>query len=286
MNIFISWSGDSSREIANFLHGWLPSVLQSIKPYMSTENIEKGERWGQNIANELQDAQFGVVCVTPDNLNAPWLLFESGALSKSIGQSRVSPIIFGLRESDLTKSPLLQFQYTRFNREDMQKLVISINNAAPEIERIAPDPLARSFARAWTELDEAIGAVKFSGAVQKLTEHVEDKASNDRYVESLEEILSNSRALLKLILNREDHHVSSIEPDSNVWTIISESIFMIQSHLGNSAGITGNDPVNIALRKETDRLVTAIEYIYSELFSHRSLRLDQDTRPRFLKRDT
>jgi hypothetical protein len=61
MNIFISWSGDSSREIANFLHGWLPSVLQSIKPYMSTENIEKGERWGQNIANELQDAQYGVV---------------------------------------------------------------------------------------------------------------------------------------------------------------------------------------------------------------------------------
>ena len=162
MKVFISWSGDISKKVAESLHYWIPSVLQSIKPYMSAENIDKGGRWSLDIANQLQDTHYGIICVTPDNVEAPWVLFESGALSKSIQNSRVAPIIFDLVPSDLSNSPLLRFQLTQFNKEDMRKLMVSINSSAPDTEQIPDELLNRAFNRAWNELEGEIQKIDLS----------------------------------------------------------------------------------------------------------------------------
>jgi hypothetical protein len=50
---------------------------------MSAEEIGKGERWSINLAKELESSNFGLVCLTPENVNAPWLHFEAGAILKS-----------------------------------------------------------------------------------------------------------------------------------------------------------------------------------------------------------
>lgn len=201
MKVFISWSGDCSKKIAAYLHDWIPSVLQTIRPYMSAENIDKGDRWSQDLANQLQDTNYGIICVTPDNITAPWILFESGALSKSIQTAKVSPVIFGLSPSDLSKSPLLQFQLTQFNNEDMRKLMASINNSAPENERISPELLSRAFERAWPELDEAVGAIDVSSAVSDAAFDTSMliKGLDIKLVDSVEKILTNTRAQLKLL---------------------------------------------------------------------------------------
>jgi len=90
MKVFLSWSGDLSHKVALTLRDWLPSVIQSIEPYVSSEDIDKGARWSTDIASELADSSYGILCVTKENLHAPWLTFEAGALSKTMDKSYVS----------------------------------------------------------------------------------------------------------------------------------------------------------------------------------------------------
>ena len=97
MKVFISWSGQRSHYIADSLRGWLPRVIQSLRPWMSDEDIAAGSRWLPEIAKELSDARVGVLCITPENQSSPWLLFEAGALSKTLDQTFVCPLLFDMR---------------------------------------------------------------------------------------------------------------------------------------------------------------------------------------------
>jgi hypothetical protein len=130
MKIFISWSGGTSLKVAEAFRDWLPSVIQSVVPYVSSQDIDKGARWSADISSELEKSDYGILCVTVENLAAPWLNFEAGALSKSFEKSRVSPFLFGVDRSDVT-GPLLQFQSTVYEHDDILKLVRSINSACP-----------------------------------------------------------------------------------------------------------------------------------------------------------
>jgi TIR domain len=128
MKIFISWSGSLSRSIAEILRDWLPSVLQTVEPYVSSEDIHKGARWSVDVFRELEAANYGILCVTKTNIDAPWLNFEAGALSKSFEKGHVSPFLFDIEPSNVT-GPLLQFQSTVYEKEDVFKLIKSINTA-------------------------------------------------------------------------------------------------------------------------------------------------------------
>lgn len=108
---------------------WLPSVIQELEPYVSSEDIDKGARWSTDIAKELSDSKFGILCVTRDNLNAPWLTFEAGALSKTMDESFVSPFLFDIKRPEVDE-PILQFQSSVFDEEDLKKLVTTLNKPA------------------------------------------------------------------------------------------------------------------------------------------------------------
>ena len=172
------------------------------KPYVSAENIDKGERWSIDIAKQLEETNYGLVCVTPDNINAPWILFESGALSKSIQNSRVSPIMFGLEPSDFTKSPVLQFQLTRFAEDEILKLLNSINNSGPEPERVSQDVLKKSFSRAWAELSASVASVPLESLQrQGIETRLTDKGSaiSPSTESAIQELLTISRSQIKIL---------------------------------------------------------------------------------------
>ena len=88
-------------------------------PYVSSEDIDKGARWSTDIANELSDSTFGILCVTRENINEPWLTFEAGALSKSMENAYVSPFLFDIKQSEID-GPILQFQSTTFEKDDLK----------------------------------------------------------------------------------------------------------------------------------------------------------------------
>src|SRR5579871_1905939 len=116
MKIFISWSGERSREVAQALKESLPLILQYVDAFLSADDIDKGARWSGEIAAKLDACHYGVVCLTPENLDSAWIHFEAGALSKSVSAARVAPLLLELKKSEVT-GPLSQFQLTPATKE-------------------------------------------------------------------------------------------------------------------------------------------------------------------------
>jgi hypothetical protein len=215
MKVFLSWSGDISHKVAMTFRDWLPSVIQSIRPYVSSEDIDKGARWSTDIAKELEDSTFGVLCVTKENINAPWLNFEAGALSKTMDKSSVSPFLFDIKRSEVN-GPILQFQSTVFDKEDIKKLVHSLNKACKN-DQLSDEQLEKTFNIWYPSLEEELNKIK------KMDERVSEEAK-PASIENpaiLEEILELTRTNQKLIRNPEGVFVETVAK-------INESISNLQ----------------------------------------------------------
>jgi hypothetical protein len=52
MKLFVSWSQDTSRQIAQDFREWLPLVNQTIEPFMSEEDTDKGAHWSSTIRRD------------------------------------------------------------------------------------------------------------------------------------------------------------------------------------------------------------------------------------------
>lgn len=180
MKVFLSWSGEKSRAVADALKGWLPQVIQDVEPFMSAEDISAGVRWQERIASELDGTGFGILCVTRENQSAPWLNFEAGAIAKQVELSRVVPLAIDLSTADV-KPPLGQFQAKEASKEGILAVLRSINE-------LIDKPVA--------DLDEA-GDVWWPRLESKLNAAV--TAAPAPHVRSerdlLEEILTTVRAL-------------------------------------------------------------------------------------------
>lgn len=187
LKIFISWSGDKSKKIAAIFKDWIPAVIQAAKPYFSPSDIDKGARWSNEIAKELEASRIGLICLTADNLDAPWLMFEAGALSKSMDKSRVCPMLFGVEPTDLA-GPLVQFQAAPFSKDEVRKVMKTVNSQLGDLS-LEPNVMDSVFDKWWPDLEEKVNAVLTQAAPPQSTKGLR----SDR--ELLEEVLKISRTL-------------------------------------------------------------------------------------------
>ncbi len=211
MKVFISWSGEFSHRVALVLRDWLPSVIQIIEPYVSSEDIDKGARWSTDISKELEESSYGILCVTKDNLEAPWLNFEAGALSKSFDKSRVSPFLFGVKRSEV-KGPVLQFQSTIYEKDDIKKLLSSINSAC-DTGGLDEARLEAVFNVWWPKLEEDLNALLKEQPTPPEQDDKTESATSESS-EILEEILDLVRSQQKILNDPEQllppQYVSSV----------------------------------------------------------------------------
>ena len=78
MKVFICWGGKLSKEVASILHEYIHKIIQSLEVFVSQHDIDSGARWNFRLVEELSNTNFGILCLTPENLNNTWLLFEAG----------------------------------------------------------------------------------------------------------------------------------------------------------------------------------------------------------------
>ncbi|MET9510088.1 toll/interleukin-1 receptor domain-containing protein [Streptomyces flavidovirens] len=159
MKLFISWSTTEAREVAEALRKWLKDLMHVLEPFVSSQDISKGERGLSIIARELEGTSHGIICINRANQNSPWLNFEAGAISKQIEKSRIFPILIDLTGAEL-QGPLATFQYTQlFSRDDMSDLVKSIWDTCPD-PKIDSGHLTRNFDRFWGDFIKPLDHLK------------------------------------------------------------------------------------------------------------------------------
>lgn len=203
MKVFISWSGQRSKVVAEIFSDWLKCVIQASQPWISTRDIDRGAIWFSEINDKLKDVSVGVVFLTQENKNKPWILFETGALAKGLTTNRVCTFLIDLNPEDL-QDPLAQFNHTAPNENSVWELTRTINTCLVEKaldERI----LKQVFNTYWPQFEQS-----FETALHDFPpdEVIPPRSEQD----ILSEILNNTRVLTQRVraLENSKNEISDI----------------------------------------------------------------------------
>lgn len=174
---------------------------------MSSSDIHAGARWNRVVDDNLSNTQFGIICLTKSNHNAPWLLFEAGALAKSIPDNFVCPYLIDLEPSNMPAGPLTQFQTKRANEKETWELIKTINKALKN-DSLPEDKLKRTFGMWWPRLADTLKNLPAESAPVETQRTIEDK---------VEEVLELARSLSR---NKSVEDRRSL-PHSSVYPVLS-----------------------------------------------------------------
>lgn len=207
MKVFVSWSGRRSKAVAELLSDWIKCVLQASQPWISTRHIDKGAIWFSEISDQLRETAAGIVCLTQDNKNKPWILFETGALAKGLSTNRVCTFLIDLDPADI-EDPLAQFNHTTPDKTSMWGLITSLNSCL-ENARLDERILQQVFDTYWPKFSADFSAAL---AATPPEDPVEPRSGDS----ILAEILSNTRMLSSRV--RELEQRASISPEPVIET--------------------------------------------------------------------
>ena len=157
-SVFLAWSGPVSHKMAELLRDNLSLFVRNVDIFMS-EDISKGKRWHTEIAKALQATKFGILCLTPENLNSEWIHFEAGALSKTVDDStHVCPLLIDVQKSELKRIIFASFQATLFDKEEFRKLVKALAHVCGD--SLEEGQYTRLMEGLWPKIEESINTLK------------------------------------------------------------------------------------------------------------------------------
>lgn len=176
---------------------------------MSERDLEAGARWNERIQRELSETRFGILCVTSQNVAAPWLLFEAGALAKTLQDTYVCPYLIGIEPTALPQGPLAQFQAKRANKAETKALVMTVNQALGE-SALDPTRVEKSFERWWPDLERVLSSLPQQSSLE---ESVPKRTPEDM----LEEILLLVREIGRQTSDQLSRGTSLASPSRAGW---------------------------------------------------------------------
>ncbi len=190
MDVFVSWSGTPSREAAKLLKDLLENVMQNVQVWLSSseESISSGELWVTKLKKALSEMNFGIAMVTKANMNAPYLLFEAGALSKT-AEGRLVPVRCNLRVLDL-KGPFSLLQSRGVTEDDFWRLVSAVNAASTT--PLPEERLRKFFDKWWPDFNEKFYKINFDEQDAPTSPESPDERLS-KIEDAVEELLRSTR---------------------------------------------------------------------------------------------
>lgn len=215
MKVFLSWSGERSRLVATLLDEWLRCVLQAIRPWISTKDIDRGSLWFSEIQDQLQDVTTGIICLTQENKEKPWILFEAGALAKGLSNSRVCTLLIDLEPHDI-RDPLAQFNHTKPDQGGIYALVHTLNNRLGD-NRLDPAILTKVLDTYWAQFEERFQKIIVDTPVTE-----KPKARPEKDI--LAEILDHTRGLNQRLTALERGRSYELDLNANQVLLINDEL--------------------------------------------------------------
>lgn len=128
--IFISWSGSCTQSFAVGLKTVLEKTIfpdLKVECFVSETDIQPGTDWRPTINKELQTCNFGILCISNENLHSPWIYFEAGSMDTR--KIPLIPLLIGCEIDSLGESPLREKQMIDFEKqEDFVKMILKISS--------------------------------------------------------------------------------------------------------------------------------------------------------------
>lgn len=185
VKIFISWGGPRAKAYAKVLRKWLVG-FDNAEPFVSSEDVQAGEKNISKIIDQLQSSKAGIVVATPGSLDSKWVNFEAGYMAFMVAggdERRVIPLLLdGVKKSDL-EGPLTSFQAVEPHDEDLKHLTRSLC----QVLGIDADRIDAKVEAMWPTLNEALNTVD-------LPPEVAPQPARD-IADVMEEVLSIVRGL-------------------------------------------------------------------------------------------
>ena len=153
MEVFISWSGERGKFLADIISNILDRSNHAIRPWVS-QRIEPGGEWLRELNSKLEQAAAAIIIVTPEGRRSEWLHFEAGALrqgkTESGAERLVIPLCFELGTHEIS-SPLSQLQSRIFDHDAVLEIVLKFNGMLPDQVRRHPGNIQKTFDTTWKE---------------------------------------------------------------------------------------------------------------------------------------
>lgn len=183
-NVFVSWSGTRSKAMGEAFRDWLPHVIQSAVPFFSDKDIASGALWDESLRASLQSVNFAVVCCTVENVTAPWLNYEAGALVERM-KGGTAPWLLDGKPEELQPSPISRLQAKAADPVGTLAVLQALNTSL--LAPLAPGILDSAFQTHWPKLEAKLKAIPAA----------ETKAPQRDQREMLEEVVGLCREIAR-----------------------------------------------------------------------------------------
>ena len=156
-------------------------------------------------------------------------MFEAGALSKRIDVSRVCPILFDVENTDL-EGPLVQFQTVRFTKDEIYKLICTLNKALKD-SQLDDKVIENVFEKWWPDLNDKVNSILHKYQKSK---HNDSESSPRSDREILEEILELSRLKSSRLVESDTGGINPLAVEQLIASLDNIKNLLATLHLDSS----------------------------------------------------